>query len=105
MKWAIKGTMNLSKQLLLGRKAKGAIPCQELPTISPQHAEGRKCEIIYLLVYDASSSAMGLLSSGSHLLFVSVLIESLQHWSFFCLLPSFCPRDVFWLQLRLRMTL
>lgn len=36
MKRAKKDTMNLSKQLLLGGKAKGAVACQELPTISPQ---------------------------------------------------------------------
>lgn len=36
MKRAKKSTMNLSKQLLLGGKAKGTVPCQELPTTSPQ---------------------------------------------------------------------
>lgn len=87
-----------------GKESKGGNPVSGAPHhLSPVCR--RKCEIIYLLVYGACSSVMGLLSSGSHLLFVSVLTESLQHWSFSCLLPSFCPRDVFWLQLRLRMTL
>ena len=35
MKWAKKGTMNLSKQLVLGGKVTGAVPCQELRTVSP----------------------------------------------------------------------
>lgn len=74
------------------------------PPSLPSLACRRKCKIIYLSVYGACSSVMGLLSPRSHLLFVSVPADSPQRWSFFCLLPSFCPRVIFWHQLRLRIT-